>query len=488
MPQKTPEHTHACPLFAEWKLMDAAHEFKTTLGIPDIAPVTRIPLTDALSDALTGALTDALTDALSDALTDAGITHQTHARYLSLTITGWHRARRGCRFVFEIIAEAAYPRFPITDPLTDAGITHPLTTLSHTPVHLPVTAPRGYLATLQRMHRHAMPLTSFESLIGGALARVFDRRQRPKNHRCRPLFITTDATRITLPDGKIYDLPLGCHLSPEEAASEKILRQSHTAYRIARGYECRAPCHNTVTTTTSQTATTTNNPTTTNSHTANQTATNSHTANHTTTNSHTTNHTTTTSQASTPQTFLTADLHLGHHHAIRYYCRPFLSDDTDTMDSVLIDNWNHTVSPDDSVIFAGDFTYKADRDTVDAYRSRLNGTVTWIQGNHDTCLDNTEPSRTITADGRDLLIIHNPKHVPDSYDGWVIHAHTHNARLETHPFISFTHKTVNISTDVTGYRPVPLTEVCALISAGETAGRTAPIIIREMPATTDITR
>ena len=400
MHKNTPEHAHACPLFAEWKLTDAANEFKTTLGLSETKPITQFPIPDALTDTI--------------------ITRRRKIRYLSLTISGWHRTRLGCRFFFGISVTAPYP---------------PLAAMPEETIHLPITQPRGYLATLQKMHRHGMPLTRSQSLIGKALATTFDRKNHRKNHRCRPLFLTTDATRITLPEGDTYDLPLGRRLSPNEATSEVILRQSHAAYRIARGYEC-----------------TKSSPTT------------------------------------TPQTFLTADLHLGHQHAIRYYCRPFLSDDTDTMDSVLIDNWNHTVGPKDSVIFAGDFTYKADRDTTDAYRSRLNGTVTWIQGNHDTCLDNTEPSRTITADGRDLLIIHNPKHVPDSYDGWVIHAHTHNARLETHPFISFTHKTVNISTDVTGYRPVPLTEVCALISAGETAGRTAPIIIREMPATTDITR
>lgn len=400
MHQKLPEHAHACPLFAEWKLTDATREFKTTLGLPETNPVTQFPLPDALTDAIS--------------------TQRTDIRYLPLTISGWHRTRRGCRFVFGITVTASYP---------------PLTAVSEESIHLPVTQPRGYLTTLQKMHRHGMPLTRSESLIGNILATIFDRKKHQKNHRCRPLLLTTDATRIALPGKDTYDLPLGRRLSPEEARSEEILRQSHTAYRIARGYECTAP-----------------------------------------------------SPTKAPQTFLTADLHLGHQHAIRYYCRPFLPDDTDTMDTVLIMNWNHTISLRDTVIFAGDLTYKADGDTTEAYRSRLNGTITWIEGNHDTCLEGTCPSHTIHADGREFLIIHNPKHVPDTYHGWVIHGHTHNARLERYPFISFTHKTVNISTDVTGYQPIPLSEILALITAGEAAGRTAPILIREMPAKTDIPR
>lgn len=398
MHQKPPEHAAACPLFAEWKLTDAAREFGATMDIPDIIPATRIPLTASLSDGLTA--------------------HGTDARYLPLTITGWRRTRRGSRFVFGLDAAAGTPS---------------LTTIPQ-PAYLPVTPPEGYLTSIRRMHRHGLPLTPSESLIAGAIATVWGRRQRQKNHRCRPLLLTTDATRIILPEGEMYDLPLGRPLSPEEAASEEVLRQSHAAYRRARGYECTTPCH-----------------------------------------------------TAAPETFLTADLHLGHRNAISYYCRPFLPEDTAMMDRILTANWNHTVSPNDRVIFAGDFTYKADRDSTDAYRSQLNGTVTWIEGNHDTSLEGTCPSSTFTADGREFLVVHNPKHAPPGYRGWVIHGHTHNARLGKYPFISFSNRTVNVSADVTGYRPVPLQEILTLITAGEAAGRTAPILTREIPAATAIT-
>ncbi|WP_062398475.1 hypothetical protein [Methanogenium cariaci] len=36
-----PEQATACPLFAEWKLTDAAREFSTTMGIPRCLPRCR---------------------------------------------------------------------------------------------------------------------------------------------------------------------------------------------------------------------------------------------------------------------------------------------------------------------------------------------------------------------------------------------------------------------------------------------------------------
>lgn len=386
MPENPPENANACPLFAEWKLGDAVREFGETMRIADTRPPTEIPLPSTINGSME---------------TPGDI-----PQYIPLLISGYHRIRSGRKWSYALRVTAG------DRPAED----------------LPVTPPAGYLTTIGQMHRHGVPLTGWDATIATAIAILSRRTPAEKYHRCRPLLLATDATRITLPEGGIYDLPLGRHLTTDEAASTEVLRESHAAYRVARGYACTEPAHR-----------------------------------------------------STPETFLTSDLHLGHHHAVRYYCRPFLWGDTGTMDQVLTNNWNNTVSPDDSVIFAGDFTYKADRKTTDTYRSALNGSVTWIEGNHDTGMDGTVASHTLTADDRTVLIVHNPKHVPAGYDGWVIHGHTHNARLGDYPFISFTQKTVNVSTDVTGYRPIPLTEVLALIRDGERTGRTKPLLTRPMP-------
>ena len=52
-------------------------------------------------------------------------------------------------------------------------------------------------------------------------------------------------------------------------------------------------------------------------------------------------------------TWFTADLHLGHRNIIDYCHRPFT--DVDAMNRALIDNWNETVTENDTVWILGDF-------------------------------------------------------------------------------------------------------------------------------------
>ncbi len=52
--------------------------------------------------------------------------------------------------------------------------------------------------------------------------------------------------------------------------------------------------------------------------------------------------------------FFIADTHFGDSNIIRYENRPF--SDIQEMDSILIKNWNKTVSRNDRVFLAGDFS------------------------------------------------------------------------------------------------------------------------------------
>ena len=76
-------------------------------------------------------------------------------------------------------------------------------------------------------------------------------------------------------------------------------------------------------------------------------------------------------------TFLTGCTHFGHRGIIRLCQRPF--SDVGEMDEALIDYWNETVRPTDTVVHHGDFGWN---DGVD-YLSRLNGKIILLQGNHD---------------------------------------------------------------------------------------------------------
>lgn len=78
-----------------------------------------------------------------------------------------------------------------------------------------------------------------------------------------------------------------------------------------------------------------------------------------------------------PNAFFTADTHFGHAGIVLHYNRPFIS--KEEMDEAMITRWNEVVRKGDHVYHLGDFAWK----NHSAYRSRLNGEVHLILGNHD---------------------------------------------------------------------------------------------------------
>jgi len=88
----------------------------------------------------------------------------------------------------------------------------------------------------------------------------------------------------------------------------------------------------------------------------------------------------------------TADAHWGHSNILRYCNRPFSS--IEEHDEILIQNWNKTVASCDTVYFLGDFCMPKGRgagngvrqqqvSSTENLRRRLNGTICFIEGNHD---------------------------------------------------------------------------------------------------------
>ena len=80
--------------------------------------------------------------------------------------------------------------------------------------------------------------------------------------------------------------------------------------------------------------------------------------------------------------WFTSDEHYGHKNIIDYSGRPFSS--TEEMDEALIENHNSMVSPNDTVIHAGDFTlWKNVRGVYEKYINRLKGKHIFLKGSHD---------------------------------------------------------------------------------------------------------
>jgi len=78
--------------------------------------------------------------------------------------------------------------------------------------------------------------------------------------------------------------------------------------------------------------------------------------------------------------FFTSDWHLGHANVIKFDQRPFR--DLDHMHSVLINNYNSSVTDNDVCYFLGDVGF-AKGDVVKEIISKLNGTKVLLLGNHD---------------------------------------------------------------------------------------------------------
>lgn len=78
--------------------------------------------------------------------------------------------------------------------------------------------------------------------------------------------------------------------------------------------------------------------------------------------------------------WFTSDLHLGHANIIEYCARPFAN--VDEMNEALVANWNARVKPEDTVYCLGDFALGLPEVGI-ALRSRMNGAIILIRGNHD---------------------------------------------------------------------------------------------------------
>jgi calcineurin-like phosphoesterase family protein len=176
--------------------------------------------------------------------------------------------------------------------------------------------------------------------------------------------------------------------------------------------------------------------------------------------------------------FVIADLHLGHANIIRYCSRPFLFPDSAEMDHVLIKNWNYTVSSKNRIYYLGDLRYGQDAGPAAQYRKRLRGDIVFIRGNHDDPGDGSVTHIETVSEGIPFFLVHDPADAPPGYDGWVVHGHHHNNDLRNYPFLNFTGRRVNVSAELTGYKPVSLREIAGRIREREASGDTEPVLFR----------
>lgn len=154
--------------------------------------------------------------------------------------------------------------------------------------------------------------------------------------------------------------------------------------------------------------------------------------------------------------FLISDLHLNHAKILRHCHRPYSS--LRHMNRDLVQKWNGVVGHGDTVYHLGDFSI---RGSPWRWIRELNGRKVFIRGNHDHILLKTKHHSTLSYGGHQFYLVHDPGDVPLSWEGWVIHGHTHN-KIPRYPFINGESRTINVSCECTGYTPVSLDYLISL--------------------------
>jgi calcineurin-like phosphoesterase family protein len=157
--------------------------------------------------------------------------------------------------------------------------------------------------------------------------------------------------------------------------------------------------------------------------------------------------------------FFTSDTHFGHGGALGLYRRPFAS--VAAMNEAMVERWNETVGPEDTVWHLGDFAIRQRPTVVADLFTRLNGRKHLVAGNNDPPatrdLEGWESVQSyieIEADSISLVLCHYPfRSWRGMGKGWVnLHGHSHG-RLKPLP------RQFDVGVDIWGFRPVNLSEI-----------------------------
>lgn len=162
--------------------------------------------------------------------------------------------------------------------------------------------------------------------------------------------------------------------------------------------------------------------------------------------------------------YLIGDLHLDHANIIKYCARPFSFSNVGEMNLVLVNNWNNVVNASNDIYFLGDLTFGRGARPAKYWLPKLNGKIHFVRGNHESDVAGSQDYMIVSHGGRQFLLIHNPdrKRFPIKWDEWVIHGHKHDNDVKEFPFINGEKKTINVSAELTNYRPVSLDYIQSL--------------------------
>jgi calcineurin-like phosphoesterase family protein len=166
-----------------------------------------------------------------------------------------------------------------------------------------------------------------------------------------------------------------------------------------------------------------------------------------------------------PAKWFISDTHFSHKNIIGYTGRPFQT--VDEMDKTLMENWNESIRPEDTVFFLGDFGLGSS-DFLTDLCSRLHGYKICIRGNHDgTPAKMHKIGFSLVLEsafikiGRHVVeLIHIPSHPAPAH--FQLHGHVHEKRPN-----QLVDGQLNLSVEVWDYKPVAEKTIVALLDGAD---------------------
>lgn len=164
--------------------------------------------------------------------------------------------------------------------------------------------------------------------------------------------------------------------------------------------------------------------------------------------------------------FVTSNMQLGRPSVIKKYKRDFK--DVDEMTDKMISTWNEIVTKDDTVYHLGNFAH--DPKTAQDALLRLNGTIYFVQGEHDQALE-TLRDKGMLRPGVELkkcIELEKEEQVALSY--WPLAAWPNKSKkwfsIIGYPLKSFKSdpkkRTINVSTDLWNHKPQELAKITSI--------------------------
>lgn len=162
----------------------------------------------------------------------------------------------------------------------------------------------------------------------------------------------------------------------------------------------------------------------------------------------------------TSNTWIISDTHFFHENIGRYCNRP------ENWQELIIKNWNNLISPDETVLHLGDFSF-GKRSNFDYLTEILHGKMILIRGNHDRLSRVRYESRGVTIVNNSIFVESDEKQkivfshwpVVPLEDGLInIHGHIHNSPPPPEGSNLGPHH-INMSVEVREYRPWRLKDV-----------------------------